>query len=276
MPKFSKIKWRDKDKELLKKTVKNFNAKINRLLKKNPYAESYLPEKVSYSKLKQDLQYRKDFNKMIKSLQRFSRKGAEELTSFIDTPMTRWEKREAAISKGNLNRMRTAKRKKLEPTPEKGNMSSIEEMGLGYKQYPSGKYANWKKFVDQLHYLGSTKYEATRAQRYLENYCKAADNNLYEYADIVKILAKRMGGIPLYYAYADNEFLQIDYEYPQGVSVAHQAQRIIDAFSDYGIELTSSEKNQYKDLLTRAEYASATHNLEMSDYNRKFGIPDDD
>lgn len=275
MPKFNKIKWRRQDYDVLKKAVKNFNAKIDRILKKNPYAEGYLPKKVSYKQLKADIQYRNDFNKLVSSLKRFSRKGAEEMITFLNKPMTKWERREGAIAKGNLNRRRAMQKKLLNPSAEKGTLGTNEEMNLRPKKYPTGKTADWDAFIEQLHYLGSTKYEAERAERYLQNYFKAVDNNMGMFADIIKILASRMGGIQLFNIYADEPDLQIDFVYPQGMTQGAQAQRIINAFAKHGVNLTREERTVHATALTDAEYGSDSYEEEMEIYKELYGIPDD-
>lgn len=45
MPKQYNIKWRKSDREKISKTVRKFNAKITRTLKKHPEFAPYLPEK---------------------------------------------------------------------------------------------------------------------------------------------------------------------------------------------------------------------------------------
>lgn len=275
MPKFNKIKWRRQDYDVLKKAVKNFNAKIDRILKKNPYAEGYLPKKVSYKQLNADIQYRNDFNKLVSSLKRFSRKGAEEMITFLNKPMTKWERREGAIAKGNLNRRRAMQKKLLNPSAEKGTLGTNEEMNLRPKKYPTGKTADWDAFIEQLHYLGSTKYEAERAERYLQNYFKAVDNNMGMFADIIKILASRMGGIQLFNIYADEPDLQIDFVYPQGMTQGAQAQRIINAFAKHGVKLTREERTVHAQALSDAEYGSDSYEEEMEIYKEMYGIPDD-
>ena len=53
MSKRYNIKWRQDDSERLTKAVKNFNAKITRLEKKNPENKNALPERVSAKQLKE-------------------------------------------------------------------------------------------------------------------------------------------------------------------------------------------------------------------------------
>ena len=44
MHKYHKIRWRETDEQELKRVVRNFNAKIRRLEKKNPQIKEYLPK----------------------------------------------------------------------------------------------------------------------------------------------------------------------------------------------------------------------------------------
>lgn len=59
----------------IKKTVNNYNAKIRRLQKQNPALS--LPEKVKTTTIKNLSNSRKDLEKTLKSLQRFSKRGVE-------------------------------------------------------------------------------------------------------------------------------------------------------------------------------------------------------
>ena len=51
MTKFNKIRWREDDKKELARLAKNFNAKIEYQLKKNPELKDVLPEKVKVKDL---------------------------------------------------------------------------------------------------------------------------------------------------------------------------------------------------------------------------------
>ena len=46
MSKYNKIRWRESDKKELARLAKNFNAKLEYQLKKNPELKDVLPEKV--------------------------------------------------------------------------------------------------------------------------------------------------------------------------------------------------------------------------------------
>ena len=90
------IRWSEADDKELKRVVKNFNAKLGRLAKKDPENKDALPERISAAQLKEMIQTRQDLNRELNSLRRFSQKGAEEI---IDVPgnyynlrLTKWQK----------------------------------------------------------------------------------------------------------------------------------------------------------------------------------------
>ena len=114
----SLIRWTKDDKQELRRVVNNFNNKIRRLEK---LGRSNLPQKVSYKELVglKDLQEgeidrqiysRKELNRTLKSLQRFTKKGAEDLVTLKGgAELTKWEygefkkNRSIAIRKMNKN-----------------------------------------------------------------------------------------------------------------------------------------------------------------------------
>lgn len=91
----------------IRKTVANYNAKITRLEKKNPYLA--LPDKISIRKLKQESETRNELTRQLNKLKRFSSKGAENTVILPSGEMvSQYElkelKRESARLKRNLTR----------------------------------------------------------------------------------------------------------------------------------------------------------------------------
>lgn len=66
------IRWRQRDLDELQRTIKNVNAKIGRLEKKNPDRKDALPARFSKDKLMSEIETRSDYNRIIESLQKFS------------------------------------------------------------------------------------------------------------------------------------------------------------------------------------------------------------
>ena len=96
----SKIRWQQKDYLSLGRAVANFNKKINELQKQEK--KLYLPELKNYKDIKENIQTRQELNRVIKSLKRFSKEGAEDLyTTKAGEQLTKWERGE--IRKTNKN-----------------------------------------------------------------------------------------------------------------------------------------------------------------------------
>lgn len=133
MSRQSKIRWKPDDEKELRKAVKNFNAKINRVAKKDPKNKNALPEKVTLKDLKDLINTRQDLKREINSLKRFSKRGAEALVDLPDNKYnlktTKWQKTEMNRRAGIINRKR---KKRLEDVMNTPLYSRGES--LGYKR----------------------------------------------------------------------------------------------------------------------------------------------
>ena len=93
------IRWSRSDTAKLSRAVRDFNKKINEL--KNEENKLYLPKEVEYKETKKEITTRRELNRVINSLKRFKKEGAEELyTTKAGEKMTRWERRELGIQSG--------------------------------------------------------------------------------------------------------------------------------------------------------------------------------
>lgn len=135
MPKRYNISWNENQQKQIKQAVRNFNAKIDRLAKKNPKEAGTLPEKVSLRELKKMINTRQDLQREVNALKRFSKRGAEELTNpppkFGNTELrlTKWEVDEMLRRTARVNKSRALKRAEILET----EMTSRGEE-LGYKR----------------------------------------------------------------------------------------------------------------------------------------------
>lgn len=118
MSKSSKIRWRERDTEQLARKVKNFNAKLTRLTKKNPALADVLPERVSTKALKQDITNRQEYNRVIKALSAFTEKGAEEVvTGKQGVTTTKWQLQQVKKAVAIENRRRKKEAERLKSAP---------------------------------------------------------------------------------------------------------------------------------------------------------------
>lgn len=141
MQRRSNIRWTQADEAELKRVVKNFNAKLSRLAKKDPKNKEALPERVSAATLRDMIETRQDLNRELNSLRRFSQKGAEEMIIAPGTnnnlKVTKWQKEEINRRLGVINRTRSQRLKKLMETE-----ATQGGKGLGYSAAPTmGKAA---------------------------------------------------------------------------------------------------------------------------------------
>ena len=107
------IKWRDSDEAELKRVVKNFNAKIQRLSKKNPDIKSILPEKEDWKEIKSRVSTRSDLIKEINMLKRFS-SNRNSADVFIILDDGRTVKKD--VYEKNTNHYNVLKHKEGKPT----------------------------------------------------------------------------------------------------------------------------------------------------------------
>ena len=87
--------------------VRNFNAKVRRLEKSSE--ELYIPEKVSVNELKASAQNRRELDRMLKDLQRYSERGMEKTVRFASgIEMSKYQsellKRNLRIAKAKTTR----------------------------------------------------------------------------------------------------------------------------------------------------------------------------
>lgn len=125
------IRYDKKLNQEINRTIKNFNQKIARLEKQE---RELLPSKISKKELKESVYTRRELQRRLKELQRFSKRGAEDI---IETKggvkLTKYEldkiKRDRARIKRNLSR---EIRRKTEERPKvfgKKQASTFSEMG---------------------------------------------------------------------------------------------------------------------------------------------------
>lgn len=208
MPKYHKIKWRDSDYEELNRVVKNFNAKITRLSKKNPKEANALPDKVTVAQMKRLINTRQDLKREINALRRFSKRGAEELVLAPDNDnnlkLTKWQRTEMNRRVGIINRKRAERLKmisELEATSRgQGLGYKIADIGMGratemslipMNAFTSGMNRAWlkKKYLAILE-ESQSDYFTEADERLRENIIKAITENfnINDVQDVVESL----------------------------------------------------------------------------------------
>lgn len=134
------IRWKPDDNQELRKAVKNFNAKISRLEKKDPQNKEALPEKITVKQIKELISTRQDLKRELNALQRFSKRGAEKIIEIPDTDYnlktTKWQKEEMTRRTAIINRKRKRRLKEVAETEIK---SRGEKLGYRWGDIGMGK-----------------------------------------------------------------------------------------------------------------------------------------
>lgn len=216
MPRQYNIKWRNKDKTRLSNTVRQFNAKITRTLKKNPELAPYLPERLTVQGLRDKIKTRQDFNREVNSARRFLKPGAETpVTSATGIRTTKWEKREVGVKVGVINRRRSRELKKMNPTTEKGTMGTIRENNLRPKKYDIDKIkaSDWDMFVYGVEKQIMSGYTAQKNKLYKQNFIKAVKTAFGSKGTEIVEMAHSIPADILVELYYNDPVLQIEFIY---------------------------------------------------------------
>lgn len=217
MARTGRIKWTRGDAQKVANLVRQFNAKITRITKKNPSIANTLPERMNsqaiqkmYSQLT-----RKDFNRWIASTMRFLRKGAEEVVKTkAGVTTTRWQLNEIRYNLNAINAERRKRMERLEPSTTKGTMGAIKELELQPRRNMSQNIPTqyWERYVRGIEKQVLSSYVSNRAEQYKRNYLTAMREALGEQPELESIIA-RIPAETVAEAYAQDPDLSIDYLY---------------------------------------------------------------
>lgn len=205
MARYHRINWRESDTQELKRVVRNYNAKLTRLAKKNPQIENVLPEKVSVGQLKELINTRQDLKRELNALKRFSKRGAEEIVIVPDTDynlkITKWQKTEMNRRIGIINRRRAKRLDEISNMEMTSRGESLgykrSDLGMGKATEVSLKPMNaftrrmsqsdlkwkWKGIMKE----SQSDYFTQKDYRLRDNYIKALQEN-YNVNDIQDII----------------------------------------------------------------------------------------
>lgn len=168
------IQWTAKQKALLARTVKNFNAKVSReelkAKKKGNYGDvvNYLPSRIRQDDLKRFIRTAQDLKKVTNMYARFSRAGAADKVEDMD--VTRWQYNEARRLQNQRNKQ-TAKLSE-EYDRFRGSSAKARDEGLAYSKSDLTKKnrRQMERFIDSM--LGYTtdagKYRSE--EQYRQNF----------------------------------------------------------------------------------------------------------
>ena len=97
------VKLTKSDYNKLQKAVTNYNRKVNRILKNNQNA--IVPEKISYSELKNNILNKREINRIVNRLENFTKRGSEDIVTLPSgQKVTQWEYNQLKLDIRNIKR----------------------------------------------------------------------------------------------------------------------------------------------------------------------------
>lgn len=181
MQRISKIKWRDIDEARLKREVKNYNTKINRVLKKDPGAVEYLPTKKSIAAEREKAKSgtRKEFEFQSKWTRAFTEKGGEKLvTNQLGAKVTASELKYAKELVRRENIKKGLKRSKSDERIRKGfgDPDKAFETRKRNLMFEAKTQKEFDVFVAALEKRMSSSYTQKSLELFKQNYLKGVRN----------------------------------------------------------------------------------------------------
>lgn len=240
----SQINWRHGDFIRLGQAVAKFNKKINELQAEEN--KLYLPETISYTEAKENITTRKELNRLINSLRRFQKEGAEDLyiTQSGET-MTKWERRELGIQSRIAQTRLQNELKKLNEPQENG--FSRVQMGSIRAREIEAQIKNLKQIETKVGYefnmlkrriasQGASDYTMKKAIVFRNNYIKEMEK--YSHFDNYDKLMKKLNSItnPIsFFNFVSQNELTGDLTYQSDETYTQEA---FNSFvQDFGIEI---------------------------------------
>lgn len=176
----ARINWKRGDYISLGRAVSNFNKKIRELQAEEN--KLYLPDEINYKEAKENITTRKELNRLVNSLRRFQRQGAEDLyTTQAGENITKWERRELGIQSRIAQTRLRAELKNLEKPLESGysrvQMGSIRAREIeaqirNLKQIENKKGYEFNNLRQRIMSMGRSDYVMKKATIFRENYLK--------------------------------------------------------------------------------------------------------
>ena len=155
------IRYDKKLNQEINRTIKNFNQKIARLEKQE---RELLPSKISKKELKESVYTRQELQRRLKELQRFSKRGAEDV---IETKggvkLTKYELENLKKDKARIKQKISREKNRLEKTKPKvfGKEQSATFSQMGDSEYLNliARYKTINKDIENLNIEEIKRYK---------------------------------------------------------------------------------------------------------------------
>lgn len=168
------INFRRKDAGKLSYAVRKFNEKIREL---EGLEREFAPEELNYQEVKSQIASRREFNRVIKSLQRFTRDGQEDIVTLDSGQnISKWERHELKLSQKRAESYLTSELMKEATLPrnvfgmKSDRYRQLESLLESISTLEKTKGSEYKKIKERVASIGTTDKTLRRAKTYKENF----------------------------------------------------------------------------------------------------------
>ena len=189
------IKWTKGDAIRLGRAIAEFNRAVKEL--ENELNKLYLPELKEYRVVRESLKTRAELNRIIKSMQRFSKytTSADLVTTESGEVMTKWEKKELNYARAGLLRKVNSELKKIETAEKPYRSDKQKELEVERQRLRDLFTLTGEDFTrakNQVLRKASKDYELNRLITYKNNYMKTLEKyqNFNNYEELISYMKK--------------------------------------------------------------------------------------
>lgn len=200
----SLIRWKLNDYKELEKAVNSFNRKIKRLERRG---KTSLPETLDYVETRKEIRSRKELNRILRSLEDFKKKDAEEIIKLKSgTEITKWEYGEVKKARRRAKNRLTNEARKISASRNASlgmgdeRLSQIESILESFENLENKKGFEFKRTKERIIIQGSIDINLKRAETFRSNFLESIKeaSTLEGYDKLVNSLNKIKNPIDFY------------------------------------------------------------------------------
>lgn len=180
----SLIRFRRKDAGKLSYAVRQFNNKIREL---EGIEREFAPEELNYYDLKQNITTRREFNRVIKSLKRFTREHQEDIVKLDSGEnISKWERHELNLASRRAEKTLTIELMKETQKPinvfgmKSNRIREIEATLKNISDVEKVTGTKFRRIKERIFALGTQDKNLKKAKIFKENYLKGLSDKQFK------------------------------------------------------------------------------------------------
>lgn len=179
----SLIRFRRSDAGKLSYAVRQFNKKIREL---EGIEKEFAPLEIDYKELKENIATRREFNRVLNSLKRFTRDHQEDIVTLESGEnISKWERHEINLATKRATKMLTQEYMREVQKPinvfgmKSDRISQIEATLESINKFEKVSGGKFKKLKERIFKLGTSDKELKRAKIFKKNFLKGMNDKQF-------------------------------------------------------------------------------------------------